>query len=130
MYSEITRSIRVTVEPFYLAEQSDPMAYRWVFGYTVTIENGGDEAVQLMRRHWKITDAMGRRIEVEGKGVVGEQPTIGPGESFRYTSGAPLATPSGIMGGTYRMVSAGGRSFEVRIPDFSLDAPEARGPLH
>ncbi len=127
MYSETTRSIKIGVEPFYVAEQSEPDTGRYVFGYRVTIENRGGETVQLLARHWRITDALGRVIEVKGAGVVGEQPKLEPGESFKYTSGTPLDTPSGIMVGTYKMVSASGELFEVKIPPFSLDAPGQRG---
>jgi ApaG protein len=130
MYSETTRSIRIAVEPFYVAEQSEPNNGRYVFGYRVTIENRGAETVQLLNRHWKITDAHGRLIEVRGSGVVGEQPRLEPGESFRYTSGTPLDTPSGIMVGTYGMINEAGETFEVRIPAFSLDAPGRRGPVN
>jgi ApaG protein len=130
MYSETTRSIRIAVEPFYVAEQSEPDTGRYVFGYRVTIENCGGEAVQLLARHWRITDALGRVMEVKGPGVVGEQPRLEPGESFAYTSGTPLDTPSGIMVGTYKMVNAKGELFDVRIPAFSLDAPGPRGPVH
>jgi ApaG protein len=130
MYSETTRSIRIAVEPFYVAEQSEPDTGRYVFGYRVTIENRGGEAVQLLARHWRITDALGRVMEVKGPGVVGEQPRLEPGESFAYTSGTPLDTPSGIMVGTYKMVNAKGELFDVRIPAFSLDAPGPRGSVH
>jgi ApaG protein len=130
MYTATTRSICVSVESFYLAEQSEPERKRWVFGYKVTIENRGAEAVQLLTRHWLITDGRGRLHEVQGDGVVGEQPVIKPGRVFAYASGAPLGTPSGIMTGTYRMVSGSGERFDVAIPAFSLDAPEARGALN
>ncbi len=123
MYSETTRSIRVSVEPFYVDEQSSPNKNRFVFGYTVLIENVGEMAVQLISRHWQITDGLGRMVEVRGDGVVGEQPLIEPGESFEYTSGAPLPTPSGIMTGNYVMQGDDGRYFDVRIPAFSLDMP-------
>jgi ApaG protein len=130
MYSETTRSIRIAVEPFYVAEQSAPDTGRYVFGYRVTIENRGGETVQLLARHWRITDALGRVMEVKGPGVVGEQPRLEPGERFSYTSGTPLDTPSGIMVGTYKMVSESGELFDVRIPAFSLDAPGPRGSVH
>lgn len=130
MYSETTRSIRVSVESFYVDEQSSPDEGRWIFAYRVTIDNEGAEPVQLISRHWKITDGLGRVVEVRGEGVVGEQPRLAPGERFQYTSGAPLGTPSGFMVGTYRMVDAAGRPFDVRIPAFSLDAPEAPRSLN
>lgn len=130
MYTTTTRSIRVSVEPFYVAEQSEPDKERWVFGYKVMIENGGPEAVQLLTRHWRITDGRGRLHEVKGEGVVGEQPVIEPGRAFTYASGAPLDTPSAIMVGSYQMVSPSGERFDVDIPAFSLDAPEVRGTLN
>ena len=126
MYSEITRSIRISVEPFYVADQSEPENARWVFGYRVRIENEGGETVQLLTRHWKITDGRGRLVEVRGEGVVGEQPLLEPGESFQYTSGTPLPTPTGIMAGSYQMVTDQVERFDVTIPAFSLDAPGAK----
>jgi ApaG protein len=123
MYSETTRSIKVTVQPIYLEDQSSPVENHYVWAYQVRIENCGGETVQLRRRHWKITDGSGRMQEVRGPGVVGEQPVLGPGESFEYTSGTPLPTPSGIMVGSYEMETRGGESFSVRIPAFSLDSP-------
>jgi ApaG protein len=130
MYAEVTDSIRVSVEPFFIEGQSAPAERRWVFGYRVTIANEGARPVQLLSRHWRITDARGRLLEVRGAGVVGEQPRLEPGQSFTYTSGTPLETPTGIMQGTYQMVDDEGRSFEVRIPTFSLDAPGPRGRLN
>jgi ApaG protein len=130
MYTETTRSIQIDVEPFYLAEQSEPDKERWVFGYRVRIENHGTETVQLLTRHWRITDGLGRVVEVRGEGVVGEQPLLEPGESFQYTSGTPLPTPTGIMAGSYQMVSGTGERFDVEIPAFSLDAPGARGQVN
>jgi ApaG protein len=123
MYSETTRSIKVTVRPVYLEEQSSPADSQYVWAYQVRIENQGSETVQLRKRHWRITDGMGRMQEVRGPGVVGEQPVIPPGESFEYTSGTPLQTPSGIMVGSYEMETRQGESFEVAIPAFSLDSP-------
>jgi ApaG protein len=130
VYSETTRGIRVAVEPFYVADQSEPEQDRWVFGYKVTIENEGGETVQLISRHWQITDGTGKTLEVKGPGVVGEQPRLGPGGRFSYTSGTPLGTPSGFMVGTYQMETSTGERFDARIPAFSLDAPEARGTLN
>jgi len=123
MYSETTRSIIVTVQPFYLEDQSSPAEGHYVWAYHVRIENRGRETVQLRNRHWKITDSQGRLQEVKGAGVVGEQPVLAPGEAFEYTSGTPLPTPSGIMVGTYEMETRGGESFWVQIPAFSLDSP-------
>ncbi len=126
MYQQKTRSIEISVEPFYVDEQSSPSSSRFVFGYRVKIDNQGHEAVQLMNRYWQITDALGRTVEVEGPGVVGEQPLIEPGDHFEYTSGTPLATPSGVMIGRYQMVTESGETFEAAIPAFSLDAPGAQ----
>ena len=123
MYSATTRSIKVTVKPFYLEDQSSPADHRYVWAYHVRIENQGSETVQLRRRHWRITDGLGRVQEVRGPGVVGEQPILGPGETFEYTSGTPLPTPSGIMVGSYEMETKAGESFDVAVPAFSLDSP-------
>jgi ApaG protein len=123
MYTETTRQIAVSVEPIYLEDQSSPEESHFVWAYRVRIENLGKDTVQLLRRHWRITDAKGRLQEVEGPGVVGEQPVLEPGQAFEYTSGTPLPTPSGIMVGTYLMESAQGERFEIGIPAFSLDSP-------
>ena len=123
MYSATTREIRVSVEPIYLDEQSAPEDAHYVWAYHVKIENEGSGTVQLLTRHWRITDGMGRVQEVKGAGVVGEQPTLAPGESYEYTSGTPLPTPSGIMLGTYGMRSEQGERFDIEIPAFSLDSP-------
>jgi ApaG protein len=123
MYSETTRSIKVTVKPFYLEDRSSPAEDHYVWAYHVRIENGGKETVQLCNRHWKITDGHGRLQEVRGPGVIGEQPVLAPGESFEYTSGTPLPTPSGIMVGSYQMETRAGESFWVQVPAFSLDSP-------
>ena len=123
MYHETTRSIRVTVEPFYLEDQSSPSDNHFVWAYQVRIENLGTDTVQLVNRYWRITDSLGRVQEVRGAGVVGEQPTLKPGESFEYTSGTPLPTPSGIMVGSYEMETAQGARFDVAVPAFSLDSP-------
>ncbi len=123
MYTSVTRAIRITVEPIYLNEQSSPEDSHFVWAYQVKIENDGAETVQLIDRHWRITDALGRLQEVRGEGVVGEQPVLRPGEAFEYTSGTPLATPSGIMVGSYGMVTMTGERFDVEIPAFSLDSP-------
>jgi ApaG protein len=126
MYSAISNNIRVTVEPNFLPERSDPENGRYFWSYAIEIANDGAATVQLTHRHWRITDADGRCEEVRGPGVVGKQPTLKPGETFRYTSGCPLATPSGIMVGTYRMVDESGGAFEVQIPAFSLDSPYSK----
>ena len=129
MYVAVTSEIEVSVEPFYLAERSDPEANRFFWAYRVTIANQSSDVVTLVSRYWKITDAQGRVEEVRGPGVVGEQPTLRPGDSFQYTSGCPLTTPSGIMVGRYQMVGPGGM-FEVDIPAFSLDLPGGGGRLN
>jgi ApaG protein len=123
MYSETTRAITVTVQPIYLEDQSAPEQSQFVWAYHVRIENKGEIAVQLRNRYWRITDALGRVQEVRGAGVVGEQPLLKPGQSFEYTSGTPLPTPSGIMTGSYEMESSSGEKFNVTIPAFSLDSP-------
>lgn len=123
MYSQTTRGITITVQPVFLEDQSSPTESHYVWAYRVRIENKGSETVQLMRRHWKITDALGRMQEVQGTGVVGEQPVLEPGGSYEYTSGTPLSTPSGIMMGSYQMETFEGDTFDVGIPAFSLDSP-------
>ncbi len=130
MYTATTHSIKVTVEPTYLDEESHPLRNRYVWAYHVTIENRGAETVQLLSRYWKITDALGRSQEVRGEGVIGEQPVIHPGERYEYSSGTPLTTPSGIMMGCYFMETTDGRPLEVEIPAFSLDSPEERSQVN
>ena len=116
MYTAVTHQVKVTVEPTFEPDRSDPNEGRYFWRYDIEIANLGDKPVTLLERHWRITDADGRQQEVRGPGVVGEQPTIGPGEAFRYASGCPLATPSGLMVGEYRMVSAGRRKLRRRDP--------------
>jgi ApaG protein len=123
MYSETTNAIRVTVKPMYLEEQSSPVENHYVWAYHVLIENTGGGTVQLLTRHWRITDSLGQVQEVRSAGVVGEQPVLSPGQSFEYTSGTPLPTPSGIMVGSYGMQAEDGERFDVAIPAFSLDSP-------
>ena len=123
MYSQTTRAITVTVEPLFLEDQSSPADGHYVWLYRVRIENNGEETVQLLRRHWKITDALGRLQEVKGAGVVGEQPVLRPGDTYEYTSGTPLTTPSGIMVGSYQMETMLGEKFDIAVPAFSLDSP-------
>jgi len=120
----ITEGIRVDVEARYAAEHSDP-GKRWFFLYTVKVANRGQETVQLVSRHWTITDGTGKVEEVRGVGVVGEQPLLGPGSAFEYTSGCPLPTPFGSMTGTYQMVTDAGRRFDARIARFELREPSA-----
>ena len=112
--------IRVEVETSYIEEQSDPRDKRFVFSYTITIRNEGRVPARLLTRHWIITDANGRTEEVRGPGVVGEQPILGPGDSFQYTSGCPLPTSDGVMRGTYQMVTESGEHFDVEIAPFAL----------
>jgi ApaG protein len=122
-YTASTREIAVSVEPTYLETRSSPDKSQYFWAYRVIIENHGPETVQLLSRHWMITNARGELTEVKGPGVVGEQPVLKPGESFEYTSGAPLDTPSGMMGGAYQMESESGERFDIEIPTFSLDLP-------
>ncbi len=130
-YTQTTRHIRISVRSFYLEDQSEPDEGKFVWAYRIRIENQGTETVQLLRRSWRITDALGRAQHVEGEGVVGQQPVLDPGESFEYTSGTPLETPSGFMQGTYHMVTAtSGETFDVAIPAFSLDSPHQHGRVH
>ena len=119
----VTRGVRVHVESEYAAERSRPANNEWFFLYTVTITNEGAEPVQLVTRHWIITDGTGHVEEVRGPGVVGKQPRLEPGESFEYTSGCPLTTPFGVMEGTYQMVSGAGDRFDVKIAPFTLSEP-------
>lgn len=130
MYNAVTRQISVTVTPYFIEDQSDPDDNHFVWAYQVNIENSGGETVQLISRYWHITDANGQVQEVRGDGVVGEQPVLRPGESFEYTSGTPLSTPSGIMVGRYQMETKGGEGFEIDIPAFSLDSPYQRTSLN
>lgn len=122
-FSAITRGIRVIAQPFYLEEQSVPDRNQYVWAYRIEIINQGDEVVRLETRTWSITDAKGVTQEVHGPGVVGEFPRLAPGETFAYTSGVPLSEPSGMMVGTYQMVSDSGDHFNIDIPAFSLDSP-------
>jgi ApaG protein len=130
LYEKMTRGIRVVVKPSYLLDESEPDEGNFLWAYTVTIENHGDETVQLISRYWHITDAAGRVQEVRGPGVVGAQPVLEPGQAFEYTSGCPLPTPSGIMSGRYQMQSASGEAFEAEIPAFLLETPGERRQIH
>ncbi|MBS0411009.1 MAG: Co2+/Mg2+ efflux protein ApaG [Proteobacteria bacterium] len=125
VYVARTRDIVVRAQPVYQAAQSDPSRNQFTWSYTMEIENHGAETVQLVSRHWIITDAQNRVEEVKGPGVVGEQPTLKPREAYRYTSACPLTTSSGAMRGSYQMVTEGGEIFEAEIPEFSLHRPEA-----
>lgn len=130
MYQRITRGIAVIVEPKFLEEQSQPEKGRFAWAYHIRIENHGMETVQLLTRHWRITDGRGEIHEVEGDGVVGEQPVLNPGGQFEYTSGTPLATPTGFMVGSYGMETEAGELFRVEIPAFSLDSPYQRAAIN
>jgi ApaG protein len=130
LYEEVTRDIRIAVEPNFLDDQSDPEENRFLWSYHVTIENRGGLPVQLLSRYWRITDARGRVREVRGEGVIGEQPMIAPGRAYEYTSGTPLETASGFMTGTYHMRSSGGEGFEVAIPMFALESPYEASQKH
>jgi ApaG protein len=122
-YKAITKGIAVSVIPTYLEAQSSPGSSQYFWAYRVMLENLGQETVQLLSRHWMITNARGEFTEVKGAGVVGEQPVLEPGGRYEYTSGAPLDTPSGMMGGAYTMESESGERFDIEIPTFSLDRP-------
>jgi ApaG protein len=124
-YEARTRDIVVRVFPAYAAEESSPEQGLYLWSYTVEIENHGDETVTLIARRWTITDAFNRVNEVEGSGVVGEQPELKPREAFRYVSNCPLPTPSGAMRGSYQMVTDEGDLFDAEIPEFSLHLPGA-----
>lgn len=130
MYRAVTHQIEVTVQPNFLPERSSVENHQYFWSYTIVITNTGKETVQLRTRHWIITDASGRKQEVRGEGVVGEQPLLAPGERFEYTSGVPLQTASGLMTGTYQMVSESGERFEIEVPTFSLDSPDSRRILN
>jgi ApaG protein len=119
----VTRGIRVRVVSQFSPERSQPSNNQWFFLYTVTIANEGAETVQLISRHWLITNGLGHVDEVRGPGVIGKQPKLAPGESFEYTSGSPLATPFGRMEGTYRMVTSNGEEFDATIAPFTLSEP-------
>ena len=118
----ITNDVRVEVESRYRADQSQPFLDDWVFEYTIRITNEGNETVQLLSRHWIITDASSHTDHVKGRGVVGAQPILSPGESFEYSSWCRLKTPTGVMRGTYQMVTEGGDQFDVEIAPFALKA--------
>ncbi|MGV6800610.1 MAG: Co2+/Mg2+ efflux protein ApaG [bacterium] len=123
MYEKQTKGINIAVEPDYLDDQSEPDEDHYVWSYTVRIANNSEHTVQLRNRHWRLIDSCGRTEEIKGDGVVGEQPILKPGEAFEYTSGAPLTTPSGVMFGSYGMVTDQGEQFDAEIPAFSLDSP-------
>jgi ApaG protein len=130
MYRTVTRKVEVTVTPHFVPERSSPGDGYFFWAYTIDITNLGPETVQLKTRHWRITDALGRLQEVKGPGVVGEEPLLKPGDSFEYTSGVPLPTPSGFMAGSYGMVTAEGELFDIEIPAFSLDSSYAERTIN
>jgi ApaG protein len=130
MYRAVTRNIEIVVTPRFVADRSSPENNYYFWAYTISITNKGAETVQLKTRHWRITDANGRRQEVRGAGVVGEEPVLKAGEVFEYTSGVPLQTASGFMTGTYGMVSVSGEHFDVDTPAFSLDSSEAKRTIN
>ena len=129
-YTEVTKNIRVSVKTNFLSDQSDIENSLWVWSYQILIENNGNDRVQLIDRYWKITDATGIIKEVKGSGVIGEQPTIKPGEFFEYTSGTPLNKSSGFMSGNYRMINENNESFFIDVPVFSLDIPSVQKILN
>lgn len=122
----VTRGIRIRVKAEYAPERSQPLKNQWFFLYTIQIANEGTETVQLLSRHWIITDALGKVDEVRGPGVVGKQPVLSPGQSFQYTSGCPLTTPFGSMHGTYQMITQSGDMFDVEVAPFTLTEPYDR----
>jgi ApaG protein len=130
MYRAMTRHIEVVVTPRFVADRSSPENNYYFWAYTISITNNGAETVQLKTRHWRITDAHGRRQDVRGAGVVGEEPVLKAGESFEYTSGVPLQTPSGFMVGSYGMVTAAGEHFDIEVPAFSLDSVESKRTIN
>jgi ApaG protein len=130
VYEAVTDGVTVRVTPDFMPEQSSRANGRFVWAYTVEIENRSQREFQLISRRWEITDGLGRTEIVRGQGVMGEQPSLKPGEAYRYASACPLGTPSGLMGGAYQMLSADGELFEVAIPTFSLDLPQAARALN
>ena len=123
MYTATTSDITVSVTPLFLEDESEPDEHRYLWAYNIKIINNGAHTVQLLNRYWHITDALGRVEEVRGPGVVGKQPILAPGDTFEYTSGCPLSTPSGVMVGAYEMTRQDGLRFEIDVPAFSLDSP-------
>ncbi len=127
---EKKHKVSVLVEPIYLEDHSDPSEDTYLWAYKVKIKNNGKSTIKLISRYWKIFDSNGNFREVRGEGVVGEQPTLKPGQEFEYTSGTPLKTDSGIMHGSYEMQDFTGEKFEVKIPPFSLDTPDQKRNLN
>tara|TARA_B100000989_G_scaffold268364_1_gene223029 strand:- start:624 stop:1016 length:393 start_codon:yes stop_codon:yes gene_type:complete len=130
MYSKTTNGIKVTVTPYFLDDQSSPQEDHFVWAYQVNIKNLSSNTIRLSQRNWIIIDANGKILNVKGDGVVGEFPTLEPGESFEYTSGTPLKTNNGIMQGFYLMSQDNGEQLKIDIPAFSLDSPYNKKKLH
>lgn len=130
MATAVTHDIAVSVETRFLEKESTPDEQYFVWAYRITIENNSSQTVQLLTRHWQITDALGRLHEVRGDGVVGEQPMLEPGQSYSYSSGTPLQTTSGFMRGSYQMQGQSGDRFDIKIPAFSLDGPHDTPSVH
>ncbi|MDB4184108.1 Co2+/Mg2+ efflux protein ApaG [Alphaproteobacteria bacterium] len=130
MYSKTTNGVTVTVNPYFLDDQSSPNDNHYVWAYKVNIDNKGDDVLRLQQRTWIIIDGNGRVLQVQGDGVVGETPIIKPGETFEYTSGTPLKTTSGIMQGYYSMSADSGEKIKIDIPTFSLDSPYEKKKIH
>jgi len=129
-YEETTNGVYISVRPEYLHAQSEPSDGQFTWAYHVHIENVGNQIIQILTRHWKITNIKGQSHEVIGDGLVGQQPTLKPGETFEYTSGTPLTTPSGFMSGSFQVVAEGGDVFNAIVPAFSLDSPHATTAIH
>ena len=123
LYEDVTDGVRIRVRPKFMYDESEPAAGRFMWSYTVDVENESERTWTIVRRHWRIVDAFGRMQAVDGEGVIGQTPTLGPGERFSYTSGAPLSAPSGVMSGTYDLIDDAGDELQARIPLFSLDSP-------
>ncbi len=130
MYYKTTNGVTVTVKPYFLDDQSSPNDSHYVWAYKVNIDNKGEEILKLNKRTWIIIDGNGRVLQMQGEGVVGETPTIKPGETFEYTSGTPLKTTSGIMQGYYLMIRSNGDNLKIDIPTFSLDSPYEKKKIH
>ena len=130
MYSKTTNGVTVTVTPYFLDDQSSPQESHFVWAYQVNIKNTGNTSIRLNHRNWLIIDAYGKVLNVQGEGVVGEFPTIKPGESFEYTSGTPLKTNNGIMQGFYLVSQENGEKLKIDIPTFSLDSPYNKKNIH
>ncbi len=130
MYSKTTNGVTVTVTPYFLEDQSSPQESHFVWAYQVNIRNLGNCSIKLNHRNWLIIDANGKVLNIQGEGVVGEFPTIEPGESFEYTSGTPLKTNNGIMQGFYLVSQDNGQNLKIDIPTFSLDSPYSKKNIH